>query len=149
MGTDPAAAPSVPGLGPASDALVRASTPADAGNFDLIANLDLLRLAMVRFHLVTTIQLQKVFVRSYLEAIRDDPLTTKGYFEVDGCEFMWGAVGEFGTPPNGATLIELWSEDAPEQKINFRIWEVTAPDRILCNLWYNDLKGKVNAPAKA
>lgn len=64
------------------------------------------------------------FVHEYLRYCQKDRSTITGCFDSQGYEFFWGAEAEYGPPPDGGLLIEMWSEETLKKgdTATFRYW---------------------------
>lgn len=70
------------------------------------------------------------FVREYLRYCQREKSTLTGVFNCDGISYVWGAIVEYGPPPGGGLIIEIWGESNEErgESAHFRFW-VARPSR--------------------
>lgn len=67
------------------------------------------------------------FVREYLRYIQRKRSTITGLFFSQDKAFIWGAIGDYGEPPRGGLLVEMWPEDEPDNSYEYRFWHAN-PD---------------------
>lgn len=60
----------------------------------------------------------------YLRHLQNDKSPITGQFTTEGYDIIWGAVAEYGDPPVGGLLIEMWGETNEEkgESATFRFW---------------------------
>jgi hypothetical protein len=62
------------------------------------------------------------FVREYLRYIQRKHSTLTGLFFLDDKPIMWGALVEYGPPPQNGLLVEMWPEREPDNYATYRFW---------------------------
>jgi hypothetical protein len=69
------------------------------------------------------------FIREYLRYIQRRHSTVTGLFFVEDKPYIWGTTGEYGTPPQGGLLVEMWPEDDPDNFCTYRFWHAEPADK--------------------